>query len=244
MPRTPRLRYGAVIRIGAVILAILAVLAALRIAGVSPSQFTPKRIREFILGFGIWGPLLFVLLYASRAVVLVIPVGVMSLAGGLAYGKWKGTALILVGATLGACLAFLVSRALGRSFIERFGWLHRGRIKSFDEHSERHGFRLILFLRLIPLFQYDAVNFGSGLSRIRFRDFALGSLIGMAPGGFINALLGSSLENVASLQFAVAVALFVLLALVPLTYKKVRDRRRRSMAEAPTGPGGSETKEP
>lgn len=228
-----------ILRIGTAVLAVVAVVAALRLTGVSPSQFTPKRIRDVILGFGFWGPALFVALYASRAVILVIPVGIMSLAGGLAYGKWEGTALILIGATVGSCLAFLLARALGRKFIEHLGWLHRGRVKSFDEGIERNGFRFILFLRLVPLFQYDAVNFGAGLSRMRFRDFALGSFIGMAPGGFINAFLGSSLQRPVSLQFIVAVALFLLLALTPFAYKKARGggwSARAKSGPAPRGP--------
>ncbi|NIA31309.1 MAG: TVP38/TMEM64 family protein [Actinobacteria bacterium] len=165
-----------------------------------------------------------------RAVVLVIPVGVMSLAGGLAYGKWSGTLFILIGATLGSCLSFLIARYFGRRFIEQFEWLHKGKLKSFDEGSEKHGLKAILFVRLIPLFQYDAVNFGAGLSKMKFRDFALGSFIGMMPGGFINAMLGSSLENVISVQFFVALGLFLLLMFIPAIYKAIKKRSFKKVA--------------
>ena len=166
---------------------------------------------------------MFIAVYAARAVILVIPVGVMSLAGGLAFGKWWGTLLILVGATLGSCLSFVVARYFGRGFIESLEWLHKGRIKQFDDKAAENGFKLILFVRLVPLFQYDAVNFGGGLSKIRLRDFALASFIGMIPGGFINALLGSSLENVISVQFFAALGAFILLAFIPLIYKRIRE---------------------
>ncbi len=159
--------------------AVIAAAAVLlfHLTPLSLSDVAPSRIKDFILGLGFWGPVVFVALYALRALVLVVPVGVMSLAGGLAYGRWWGTALIMAGAMLGSSLAFLVARYAGRRFIEQFRWLHRGRIKSFDEGTERHGLRIILTARLIPLFQYDAVNYGAGLSRMRFRDYALGSLI-------------------------------------------------------------------
>ncbi len=62
------------------------------------------------------------------------------------------------------------------------------------------------------------------ISKIKLRDFALGSLIGMIPGGFINAVMGSSLENVASVQFIVALGAFILLALVPLIYMKMKKK--------------------
>lgn len=207
--------------IAMVSLAVL-IVALFRSRALDASQFTPTNIKQFMLSFGALAPIIFVVLYAARAVILVIPVGVMSLAGGLAFGKWWGTLLILLGATLGSCLSFLTARYFGRGFIESLGWLHKGRIQQFDEKAAKNGFKLILFLRLVPLFQYDAVNFGGGLSKIRLRDFALASFIGMAPGGFISALLGSSLENIVSVQFFVALGAFILLALVPLIYRKIK----------------------
>jgi uncharacterized membrane protein YdjX (TVP38/TMEM64 family) len=204
-------------------LAILAILvvAIFRFTPLDVEQFTPTNVKQFILGFGALAPIVFVAIYGARAVILVIPVGVMSLAGGLAFGKWWGTLFILMGATLGSCLSFLVARYFGRGFMESFEWLHKGRIKQFDDKAADNGFKLIFFIRLVPLFQYDAVNFGAGLSKIKFRDFALASLIGMIPGGFINALLGSSLEDIVSLQFFLALGAFILLAFIPLIYKAI-----------------------
>jgi uncharacterized membrane protein YdjX (TVP38/TMEM64 family) len=224
---TPRrgLRRGDLLRIAGLLLLLGAIILALRWMRVSPSSFTPARIREYILALGSWGPVIFVVLYALRAVILIIPVGILSLAGGLAYGPIWGGVAIMAGATLGSCLAFLVARHLGRGFLERFPGLRRGRLGALDEMSERAGFKLILFLRLIPLFQYDAVNFGAGLSRMRLRDFALGSLIGMAPAGFIAASLGSSLTQLRSVRFAVSLGLFALLVLAPVIYKAIRRKR-------------------
>ncbi len=214
-------------------LAIL-LMIAVAIAGVfyltplSPKDFTPDKIKDFIQQFGILSPLIFVVIYSLRAVILVLPVGIMSLAGGLAFGQWLGWILILIGATLGSCFSFLIARYLGRGFIEERGWLNTGKIKAIDKGIEKHGLRYILFMRLIPLFQYDAVNFGAGLSKMKFRDYAFGSFIGMAPGGFINAMLGSSLDNIISVQFFVALGLFVLLMFIPALYKKLKSTRAAS----------------
>jgi uncharacterized membrane protein YdjX (TVP38/TMEM64 family) len=191
---------------------------------VSISDFTPTKIKNFILKFGIWAPIIFMALYAFRGAILVIPVGVMSLTGGLAFGKWLGTVYILIGAILGASLSFMIARYFGRRFIETFSWLHKGKIKQFDEGIEKHGFRVMLFLRLIPLFQYDAVNFGAGLSKIKFRDYVVASFIGMIPGGFITAVLGSSLQNIISVQFFVALGVFILLMFVPAIYKAIKKK--------------------
>lgn len=196
----------------------------------SISNFTPTNVKEFILQFGIWAPIVFIVVYTLRGAVLVIPVGVMSLAGGLAFGKWLGTLYILLGATLGASLSFLIARYFGRQFIESFSWLHQGKIKSFDDGIEKNGLRMMLFMRLIPLFQYDAVNFGSGLSKMKSRDFVLGSFIGMIPGGFINAMLGSSLENIISVQFFAALGFFILLMFIPTIYKAIKKRKNGDIA--------------
>ncbi len=219
---SPRRRY---LKFALLLIIVLSIVAVFRFTSLQFSDFTPTKIKDFILGFGWLAPVIFVAVYALRAVILVIPVGVMSLAGGLAFGKWWGTLLILAGATIGSCISFLVARYLGRDFIDSMKWLHKGKIKEFDEKAGKSGFKLILFVRLIPLFQYDAVNFGAGLSKIKLRDFFLGSLIGMIPGGFINAVMGSSLENVASFQFFAALGAFILLALVPLIYRKIKKNK-------------------
>jgi uncharacterized membrane protein YdjX (TVP38/TMEM64 family) len=196
----------------------------------SIADFTPTNVKNFILSFGIWAPVVFIVIYALRGAILVIPVGIMSFAGGLAFGKWFGTIYILIGATLGASLSFVIARYFGRQFIETFSWLHKGKIKQFDEGIEKNGFRMMLFMRLMPLFQYDAVNFGAGLSKIKFRDYVLATFIGMAPGGFINAMLGSSLERIVSIQFLAALGFFILLMFIPTIYKVIKKKRSGTMA--------------
>ncbi|NOZ61368.1 MAG: TVP38/TMEM64 family protein [Calditrichaeota bacterium] len=205
---------------------VVAIVALFRFTPLEVSDFKPEKIRNFILHFGIWAPVIFILIYALRGAVLIIPVGMMSLAGGLTFGKWMGTLYILIGATLGASLSFFIARYFGRKFIENFAWLHKGKIKKFDSNIEKNGFRMMLFMRLIPLFQYDAVNFGGGLSKMKFRDFFWASFIGMAPGGFINAVLGSSLDNVISVQFFAALGFFFLLMFVPTIYKKLKSNKQ------------------
>ena len=221
-------------RFGILTLFILTIALVFNFTPLSVSDFTPSKVKDFILSFGIWAPIVFMGIYALRGAVLVIPVGVMSFAGGLAFGKWFGTVYILVGATLGASLSFLIARYFGRKFIESFEWLHKGKIKSFDDGIQKNGFRMMIFMRLMPLFQYDAVNFGSGLSKIKFRDFLLASFIGMAPGGFINAMLGSSLENIISVQFFVALGIFILLMFLPSIYKMIKKRKGENLAISET----------
>ena len=212
---------------------IMAIVLTFRFTPLSISDFTPTNVKNFILKFGVWAPIMFIIIYALRGAILVLPVGIMSLAGGLAFGKWLGTIYILLGATLGASLSFMIARYFGRQFIESFSWLHKGKIKQFDDGIEKNGFRMMLFMRLIPLFQYDAVNFGAGLSKIKFRDYVLASFIGMVPGGFINAMLGSSLENIISVQFFAAIGVFILLMFIPTIYKAIKKKKSGAVVMEP-----------
>ena len=205
---------------------VLALVLVFQFTSLKISDFSPTNIKNFILGFGVMAPVVFIVLYGLRGAVLVIPVGIMSLAGGLAFGKWWGTVYILIGATIGSSLSFFLSRYVGRDFIEQK--LLKGRVKKFDEGIEKNGFKVILFMRLVPLFQYDAVNFGAGLSKVRFRDYLLATFIGMAPGGFINAMLGDSIQNPLSWQFFVAIGAFVLLMAVPTLYKYLKKKKTNS----------------
>ncbi len=209
-----------------------AIVLGFRLTPVSISSFTPEKIKLYVLGFGVMAPLVFVAIYSLRSVVVVLPVGIMSLAGGLVFGKWWGTLYILTGATLGSCISFLIARYFGRSFIEARGWMGKGRMKMFDESSKKHGFRFVLFVRLVPLFQYDAVNFGLGITSVKYRDYALGTFLGMIPGAFINAFLGSSIENVMSIQFFVALGLLLLLMAVPAIYR-IRKKAKQTKPADP-----------
>ncbi|MFC1561750.1 TVP38/TMEM64 family protein [candidate division KSB1 bacterium] len=206
-------------------LVVLGITALFYYTPLDLEDFSPERIQEFILGFGMFAPVAYLAIYTSRGIVVVIPVLVMSLLSGVVFGVWWGWLLNVLGATLNSCVSFLAARFFGRGFIESIPLLKSGKLKTFDEKAAEHGFKAVLFMRLVPLFQYDAVNFGWGLSKIKFRDYALASFIGMIPGGFITNFLGSSLDNWKSPQFFIAVGAFIALMFVPFIYKKIKNVR-------------------
>jgi len=177
---------------------------------------TPETIRDFILSFGWLAPVLYILLYTIRPLFL-FPAVILSLTGGLTFGPWWGTLLDLVGASLGAYLAFGLARFAGREAIQK--WMGK-RLQLWDDRLEQSGLKAIFLLRLIPLVPFDAVNYGAGLSKVRFRDYALATPIGIIPGAFAYNYLGHSLHQVFSPTFYLAIILAILLALVPLFFKK------------------------
>ncbi|PTX64724.1 putative membrane protein YdjX (TVP38/TMEM64 family) [Melghirimyces profundicolus] len=187
-------------------------------------NLTPKQIQPFILSFGVWAPLFYIFLYAVRP-LFFFPAVVLTLSGGLTFGPWWGTLYDLIGASLGAGLAFGLSRTLGRETVQR--WLGK-RLKLLDERAERYGFRTVLLLRLIPLIPFDVISYSAGLSRIRFRDYGPATTLGMIPGAFAYNYLGHSLHQVFSTTFYVALGFVVLLMILPVVYKRWKGSSFRS----------------
>lgn len=182
------------------------------------AKLTPDAIRAFVLSFGALSPLIYIAIY-SIAPVFMIPGTFISFIAGVAFGGFYGTIYTVIGATFGASAAFLTARHLGRDFIEG---LLKGRLKIFDEGAERHGFKAVLFVRLIPLFPFNMVNYGAGLSKIKFKDFFLATLIGIIPGTFAYVNLGNSITDIRSWRFALAIAFLILLIIIPLLYKRFK----------------------
>jgi len=151
-----------------------------------------SRIEAWLSAQGIMAPVFFSLIYMA-AVVFALPGSVLTIAGGLLFGPLWGTLINLISATLGASIAFMISRYLGRGFAER---MISGRLSQIDETIYKNGFYTTVYLRLIPLFPFNVLNYGFGLSKVRFRDFFLGSLIGMAPGSFVYTSMGAAGRHV------------------------------------------------
>ncbi|HJU11293.1 MAG TPA: TVP38/TMEM64 family protein [Candidatus Binataceae bacterium] len=163
----------------------------------------PKLLKGEVIAWGVWGPIIYILLYAVGPSFLV-PGAVMTVAAGLAFGMWWGSVWSLIGADAGAVVAFGAGRFLGRSFVERTMGV---RLRGILNRLERNGFYLTLYLRLVPLIPYNAFNLLAGASPIRFKDYFWASMIGMIPGTVLFALLGDSLWHPGSPRFFIALGL-------------------------------------
>lgn len=183
--------------------------------------FRPEAIREVIYSAGPWAPAAYLLIYAI-APTLFFPGWVLTVAGGLAFGAFWGTVLTVIGATIGATVAFFVARWLGRDVVSR--WLP-DRFKVLDDRAARHGFQVIFFLRLIPLVPFDVLDYLAGVSKIGPRHFVAGTMLGIIPGTFAYVYLGSSLAEEFSWKIGLALTLLVVLALIPPTYRRWKGGR-------------------
>ncbi|MBZ0270450.1 TVP38/TMEM64 family protein [bacterium] len=138
------------------------------------------RLRGFIDALGWLGPVVFVLIYAV-ATVAAIPGSALTIAAGGLFGSVVGVASVIVGATLGACLAFLVARYFARDAIA--AWLGKNeKFRKLDRLTETHGAIIVALTRLVPVFPFNLLNYGFGLTRVTFLTYALWSFVCMIPG--------------------------------------------------------------
>ncbi|HYB13582.1 MAG TPA: TVP38/TMEM64 family protein [Myxococcota bacterium] len=178
----------------------IAALVLLFAVGKTVGGYVP-RFAAWVNSLGSVGALVFVLGYAS-AVVAFVPGSLPSLFGGAIFGLAKGVALVFVAATLGASLAFLVSRHLVRALIER-RIADNPRFVAIDRAIEKEGLRIVFLLRLSPVFPFSLLNYALGLTRVRFRDYVLAS-VGMLPGTLLYVYYGHVLGLAAALAGGIA----------------------------------------
>lgn len=144
---------------------------------------------QWIEGLGIWGGVVFVAVYAI-ATLLLAPGALFTLAAGLVFGLGWGFPIVMIGATLGAALAFLVARYLLRERIKQA--LHkRPKFKAVDEAVSEDGWKIVLLLRLSPLVPFNLQNYFFGITEIKFWQYVAATFVGIIPGAVLYLYLGA-----------------------------------------------------
>lgn len=137
-------------------------------------------LREWIGSLGAWGPVVFVLLYTA-AVVVALPGSLLTLAGGALFGVMNGVALVSVASTLGASIDFLIARYFARQTITR--WLGTNeKFRMLEKLASERGAVVVALTRLVPLFPFNLLNYGFGLTAVPFRTYVFWSWLCMLPG--------------------------------------------------------------
>jgi uncharacterized membrane protein YdjX (TVP38/TMEM64 family) len=150
---------------------------------------------------GLWAPVLFIAAYIVGSLALV-PGAVLTLVAGAMFGLARGIPIVFTGAVLGSSSAFFVARRLARDRVGR--WLARDpRAQAVSDAVAGRGLLVVLLLRLSPVFPYNVVNYALGASRIRYRDFLIGS-VGMLPGTVLYTYYGKVVGDVTAVAAGVA----------------------------------------
>jgi uncharacterized membrane protein YdjX (TVP38/TMEM64 family) len=128
------------------------------------------------------------------AIVLLLPASVFSLAAGYLFGVLQGWVLVVVTATIGATLSFLVGRSLLREWVVKRA-RDMANFSNLDEAVSKKGFLIVLLTRLSPAFPFSMINYVYGITKISVKDYTLATLVGIIPGGLLYVYIGSTMKN-------------------------------------------------
>jgi uncharacterized membrane protein YdjX (TVP38/TMEM64 family) len=178
-------RYATAIKWLSVVLILVSVLLIFRHL---PAGQVVQALQGWIDRLGLWGPVLFGLLYVV-AVVLLVPASVLTLAAGALFGLVAGTVVVSLAATTGAALAFLISRHLARDLVAR-KVAQNPKYAAIDRAISASGWKIVALLRLSPAVPFNLQNYLYGLTGIPFWTCVLTSWLAMLPGTFLYVYLG------------------------------------------------------
>ena len=212
-------------------LAILALLiTAIVLAVMYRDAFNQEALQAQLTQLGPWSVVIFMLIYMI-APSLFLPGSILTLAGGALFGPIYGTFYSLTAATIGATLAFIIARYLASDWVAtKTG----GRLKQLIAGVENEGWRFVAFVRLVPLFPFNLLNYALGLTRIKLSHYVIASYICMFPGALAYTYIGyAGREALAGgeglIQKALlALGLLALIAFLPRIIKRLRQARPAS----------------
>jgi len=207
---------------------VIFIIAAITIIKFSPLKeyVTVDVLSDFIDRAGIWAPLVYILVY-SIGVCIFLPGTLLTVIGAAIFGSYYGFLYVWIGAMLGSTGAFFIGRTLGREFAAS---MIGDKLQKYDDAIERNGFAAVLYLRLI-YFPFTPMNFGMGLTRVRFHDYFFGTGIGIIVGTFVFTFFFGSIKEVwasgdwsqlMSPKVFGALFLFIFSFFIPRIVKKVR----------------------
>lgn len=209
------------------VVTILTMVICLLIKHGNLSDVTPSKIRGFLYQYGHMAPIIYILLFTFVPLTL-FPDSVLAIASGLVFGFIKGSIYTMIGAVCGGTLAFFLARYLGKGFVDSKLGGKNGEIR---KGISEKGFWLVLMLRLIPLLPFDVISYLSGISDIKYKDFLVGTVIGIIPGVMVFVNIGHHLVDMNSKGLYISIGCLVLLVVASKLLKDKVDRWGKGSSE-------------
>lgn len=169
---------------------------------------------SFIIKYGKYAVICFLVLCTLKPLLIFIPTTIFSIAGGILFGPIKGFILNMTGFFFSGTLAFSIARFWGQSKINN---ILKGRAAKVNTNLERNGFKILFLLRLPPILPYDPLSYTCGLSKIKYRDFILASLLGVIPETICYSIMGKNILNPFSPKFILPL-IFIGIATISSTF--------------------------
>ncbi len=176
-------------------------------------------LQNFVKSQGVLGVFIFILIYIVTT-VLALPGSALTIMAGAIFGSVVGTGVVIVGATIGASLCFLISRYFARDLV--LNMLSKNeKFKKLDHLTEKNGYIIVAITRLVPIFPFNLLNYGFGLTKVPFKVYVYWSALCMLPGTILYVVGADAISKAIqdgtvpwSLLFIIALILAILVFIV------------------------------
>lgn len=190
------------------------------------SMLNLESLKQYILSFGIWAPIISFTLMILQSVAAPLPAFLITFANAALFGWVKGAILSWISAMAGAALCFYIARFLGRDTVEKF--TSKFAIDSVDEFFNKYGKHTILIARLLPFMSFDLVSYAAGLTSMSFVSFFIATGIGQLPATIIYSYVGDMLTGGAKLMIMGILTLSAISVLIYVLKKIYNDKNKIS----------------
>ncbi len=170
-----------------------------------------------------WGIVVFGLLYIL-AVVLVVPGLPMTLLAAPLFGLWNGILIVVIASNIGTTITFWISRLAGKDFVTKI-LKNSSFVDKINDQMDKNGFIYMLYLRMIPLFPFNVVNYIPGLTSISYKKYALASFIGMLPGSCIYVYAAYTASDIQNNPWGIIISVGILAAFTLITTKVMKKNK-------------------
>jgi uncharacterized membrane protein YdjX (TVP38/TMEM64 family) len=189
-------------------------------------QYLDKdRLRQIAASYGALVPIVYLLVWTFGP--LFLPGLPITIAGGILFGPFWGVVYTAIGATSGAACVFLVARYLARDWVA--ARISGAKLASLDDKVAGHGWKIVAFTRLIPIFSFSLLNYAFGLTKISFLPYVITTFFCMLPSTIAYVYFSSNIldlfQGKISRGLIIGIILVVVVSLIPLVYKRVKARR-------------------
>ncbi len=187
-------------------------------------------VRHFIEGFGNWSFIVYILLYVANTFTPFLPpIGFLSLAAGVLFGPFGGTIALTLGTWAGTTAAFFTARYIARPWVEK---LLQGKGDAINQKLSKNGFLILLPMRLVGLPPYGIIDFICGISKMKYREFVLATMIGAAPWIIVQVLLADRFANFNPKDPVMWGLLLAFVLMIVVTGKIVKKQQEKEAIES------------
>lgn len=166
-----------------------------------------QKINNFIQNQGIYAEIVYLGIYVAKPFFIIMPSNLVALLGGGVFGPVKGFVLSMIGFFISGTIAFYLARFLGKDFVES---IMGEKLMKLDDNLEKKGFKILFLLRLPPILPFDPLSYACGLTKIKYSDFILASLLGVVPETICYSMMGKNFTNPLSFKFILPIVVLII----------------------------------